>query len=260
MNIAILVLILTSLLAAVLITHAAQVMQVAFAQTTNYKLLRAKMLSYVSQSLQTNIYKPVLKLQDFVDMQRNVNNLAAVKTLAQSKGVCFGGSFFSLSAIKQYAPIIKQNGGCQVGYDLESGTGNTPTAELANPVGSMTSAANIAHSNGLKLVVDSSRALTTKYAAQFAKVADLYNIQAQALESTPSSYISYVKNEAAIIKAAHPGMPVIAETSTTRGTVSQMEQCFAGVAPYVDGSATWFSSDTTNQLQQFITWFAQRYH
>jgi hypothetical protein len=178
--------------------------------------------------VQTNIYKPVLDSDDIVDMHTNINNLQSAKALAQSKGACLGGSFFSLSAIRQYAPTIKSNGGCQVGYDFENS--KTPSSELADPVGSMTTAAKIAHNNGLKLMVDAGRAYTTKYAAQFAKVADVYNIQAQALESTPSSYISYVKSETSIIKTAHPGMPVIAETSTARGTVSQMEQCFAGVA------------------------------
>jgi hypothetical protein len=228
--------------------------------TTPSKFLRAIMLPYADQQTLLNIYKfPVVDSGDVVDMHGNINNLASTKQLARSTGATFGGTFVSLSAIQQYAPVIKSNGGTQIGYDLEKSL--SPTTELANPVASMTTASNIAHKNGLKFMCVPSKQLTKTYAMQFAKVCDVYNLMVQALESNPSTYSNFVHSMTATIKAAHPGILVIAETSTERGTVQQMEQSFASVADVVDGSASWYAADSTGltALRTYLSWFVSHY-
>lgn len=224
------------------------------------KVLRVVQLAYISQSAQTNMYKPVLDNRgDYVDMHGNIKNLQAAKALAQSTGACLGGSYFSLADMQKFAPTIKQNGGCEIGYDLESQY--SPASEVANPVASMTQAAQIAHSNGLLLFVDSSRALTAQgnNAAGFAKVGDLYNLQTELLTGRPTDFVSFVKKWTPIIKAAHPGIPVFAEVSTNRGTLAQMKQDTNAVISIVDGMDSWFGSSTLTQLQNYLNWYENTY-
>jgi hypothetical protein len=222
------------------------------------KVLRVVQLAYISQSAQINIYKPVLDNRgDYVEVHGKIDNLASTKNLAQATGACLGGSFFSLADLQKYAPIIKQNGGCEIGYDLEKEY--SPAAEMADPVGSTTKAANIAHSNGLLLLIDCSRPLTAQYAATFAKLGDIYNLQTELLTGRPTDFINYVKTYTPIIKSAHPGIPVLAEVSTNRGTLSQMKQDTTGVISIVDGMDSWFGSSTLTQLQNYLNWYENTY-
>jgi hypothetical protein len=56
-------------------------------------------------------------------------------------------------------------------------------------------------------------------------------------------------------------MPVIAETSTNKGTLAQLEQDFSSVADVVDGSTTWYASNSQGytELSQYVTWFVNHY-
>jgi hypothetical protein len=123
----------------------------------------------------------------------------------------------------------------------------------------MTTASKIVHNNGLRFMCDASHKLTDQYYNSFAKVSDVYNIQSEAFSGNPSAFSTYIHGITAKLKAAHPGMPVIAETSTNRGTLSQIEQDFSSVADVVDGSTTWFGSSGLTELQQYLNWFVQHY-
>ena len=93
----------------------------------------------------------------------------------------------------------------------------------------------------------------------FAKLGDIYNLQTELLTGNPTGFINYVKTYTPIIKAAHPGIPVFAEVSTNRGTLSQMNQDTDGVISTVDGMDSWFGSDTLTQLQNYINWYENKY-
>jgi hypothetical protein len=107
----------------------------------------------------------------------------------------------------------------------------TPVAEQRDPVGAAASAAAVAHANGLRFIVTPALNLTTvlapggsaqrwrqflslNLAAQFAKVADIVEFQAQSLERDAATYATFVREAAAQAKAANPGVTVLAGLST----------------------------------------------
>jgi hypothetical protein len=210
------------------------------------------------QNTLLSIYRPVTDQGDYVLMKPSDANIKFASMLKSAAGN-MGVEYFSLSDIKGNASALKSEGVTFISYDLESGF--SPPSDLINPVSSMQEAANVTHQNGLAFMADPSHLLTDKYFSSFAKVSDLYNLQAQAFESNPSNYSTYVHNTIPKLKNAHPGMPVSVETSTARGTVFQMEQCFSLVAGVTDGSNTYYTNTKAGftALQEYLTWFVSHY-
>jgi hypothetical protein len=115
----------------------------------------------------------------------------------------------------------------------------TPVAEQRDPVRAAASAASVAHAHGLRFIVTPALNLTTvlapsssaprwrrfldlNLAAQFARVADIVELQAQSLERDAATYTAFVREATAQATAAKPGVVVIAGLSTNPpgGTVS----------------------------------------
>jgi hypothetical protein len=218
------------------------------------KYLVPLMKTSSNQDTLLSIYRPVTDLGDFVltkPSDANINFALQLKSAAGNMGV----EYFSLAAIKGNAAEDKSEGVTFISYDLEKGL--SPPSDLINPVSSMQEAASVTHQNGLAFMADPSRSLTDEFLSSFAKVSDLYNLQAQAFESNPSQYSTYVHNTIPKLKNAHPGMPVSVETSTSTGTVSQMEQCFSLVADEADGSYTFYTNTNAGftALKEYLTWF-----
>jgi hypothetical protein len=224
---------------------------------TKEKILVATMRSqnvHVQPQL-VNLYKPYVRSADYVMTHPNAKNLGYAFQLQGIKGV----EYFSLSDIRANIASLKSNGVNFISYDLEE-TYSAP-GDLIDPVNSMKQASNIVHQSGLKLIATPSHKLTDKFAPNFAAVADLYILQAQAYQSNSSSYQVYVNNMTSKLKAAHLGMPVIAELSTARGDLASMKKSFSLVANVVDGVTSWYANtpDGLNQLNAFLSWFQQNY-
>jgi hypothetical protein len=218
------------------------------------------MLTSSDQNILLSIYSPVTDLGDYVLMHPSQSNIAFASQL-KSKAGNMGVEYISLSNIKANAPFLKSKGVTFISYDLEANL--SPSSDLANPVSSMQQAANVTHNNGLAFMADPSHLLTDKYYSSFAKVSDLYNLQAQAFQSNPSTYSTYVHNTIPKLKSAHPGMPVSVETSTERGamTAAQMAQAFSLVADVADGSSSFYinDNDSLTTLKNYLTWFVNHY-
>jgi hypothetical protein len=107
----------------------------------------------------------------------------------------------------------------------------TPVDEQHDPVGAAASAASVAHAHGLRFIVAPALNLTTVLSpgsgaqrwqrfldlnlpAEFAKVADIIELQAQSLERDATSYATFVREATAQATAAKPGVTVIAGLST----------------------------------------------
>ena len=107
----------------------------------------------------------------------------------------------------------------------------TPVDEQRDPVSAAAGAASVAHAHGLRFIVSPALNLTTvlspgssaqrwrrfldlNLAAEFAKVADVIELQAQSLERDATSYTTFVREATAQATAAKPGVTVIAGLST----------------------------------------------
>jgi hypothetical protein len=208
------------------------------------------------QTQLVDLYKPYLKSTDYLLTHPNDNNWNyALELPAENKGV----EYFSLAEIQANAQLLKAKGANFVSYDLEDPY--TPASELVNPVNSMQMASQILHQNGLKLAAAPSHKLTDTYYASFAPLVDIYILQSQAFQSDSSQYKSYVNSIVPKLRAAHPGMPIIAELSTARGNLQNMMESFSSVANIVDGVTSWYANrpDALAQLNQFLSWFQQNY-
>jgi hypothetical protein len=225
---------------------------------SGHKYLVPIMQTYSVQTTLLSIYTPVTDLGDQVMMHPSDPNIAYASKLKPAAGN-MGVEYVSLSNIIANAPVLKSKGVTFISYDLEANL--SPSSDLIDPVASVQTAAAITHQYGLKFMADPSNLLTNKYYSSFADVSDLYNLQAQALESDPSAYSAYVHQIVPKLKNAHPGMPVSVQTSTERGSLSQMKRCFSLVADVADGSTSWYANDidSLTALNQYLTWFVINY-
>lgn len=131
-----------------------------------------------------------------------------------------------------------------VGYDNESWVA-TPLNERLNPTAYMAAFAELAHARGAKVMLMPARdllgvpgTLWTSYLAdapQAASVADVYEIQAQALQTKGvAAYASFVKSA---VGNAKPGQPKWAGLTTDRAgdTAAQMFACYEATKGEVSG-------------------------
>jgi hypothetical protein len=153
-----------------------------------------------------------------------------------------------------------------------SGSGDpcTPQADLNNPVAGATTASTAAKAKGLTMITtpaldlfDGSGSLpcSTSYwqcylnydlAGKEAAVSNVIDIQAQSLETTPATYLSFVQQAAAQARAANPAVVVLAGLSTSPNTdatpsAAQLEQDVSSTRGTVSGF--WFNiPDQDNAL------------
>ncbi len=238
--------------------------------STANKYFMATMLQYVDINKQVDIYKPSMKSSDKARIHVGLNQKV---TDAQLKGLMslpgsHGMEYFSLAEIKANAPLLKSKGIEFIDYDLEPGSGHSPSSDLANPVASIKAASKAAHDNGLLFQCSPSRKITTDYGAQLAPYCDQYHIQAQALQGSPAQYESYVKSTAAKLRQNNPDIVISVQLSTQRESASGMtlletfKHDYARVADYVDGITLWFSNNDSslNVVESFAKWFDANYH
>jgi hypothetical protein len=213
-------------------------------------LLRA---NYPNQQSLVDMYKKYLDSSDYIfgasgDL-KNANLLPGSKV----------GTWNSLADIQTNAPTLKSKGITILGYDLEKAL--SPSSDLSNPVGSMKSAADIAHKYGLLFAaVPGYPFVTPSYASQFASYANIFVIQAQGWETTHSGSQSCQQKIGDIsnaIRSANVNTIVIAQLSTTTGTISDMEKCTFFISNMISGVEANYglTSDQVTLLDQFFASF-----
>jgi hypothetical protein len=185
----------------------------------------------------------------------NEKNLPFTKALPSQHGV----QYFSLAEIESKAATLKSQGVEIVGYDLEREY--SPARDLRNPIASVSIVSQIVHKYDMKLMVSPSRELTELYGSRFAMFVDIYNIQAQSLQSTPNDYQMLVDKVAQNLRLANPDLEVFSQVSTARGSLESMKESALLVGEIVDGMTAWYSLDEKGlgKLESFVKWFHDNY-
>lgn len=201
------------------------------------------------------IYMKYLDNDDKVLSHPNETNLGYTMLLPGEHGV----QYFSLDKIRANAASLRTRGVEIISYDLEKGL--SPVKDLLNPVVSVKAASDVVHKNKMKLMLSPSRDLTSLYGAQFAKIVDIYNIQAQSLQPKPTVYRSFVEQIVKELRSDNPAILISAQVSTARGSLNSMKNSISSVTDIVDGVTSWYSLDPKglNKLERFIKWFSENY-
>jgi hypothetical protein len=202
-----------------------------------------------------SLYMPYLDSDDKVISHPNEDNLQHTLQLPGEHGV----QYFSLAEIRAKADLLKQQGVEIVSYDLESE--GSPARDMRDPVAAVKLASSIVHNNGMKFMIAPSRALTSLYAAEFAKYVDIYSIQAQSLQSQPNEYKKYVEKIVMEITSTNPEISITAQVSTVRGSLQSMKNSISSVEGVIDGVTSWYSGNqkALDKLERFVKWFVDRY-
>jgi hypothetical protein len=202
-----------------------------------------------------SLYIPYLDNNDKILSHPNEQNLQHTMQLPGEHGV----QYFSLAEIRSKVATLKKLGVDIVSYDLEKD--GSPARDLTNPVTSVKLASDIVHRNGLKFMVAPSRELTSLYGAQFAKFVDIYDVQAQSLQSKPNEYKNYVEQIVKKLRSSNAEISISAQVSTDRGSLDSMKNSISLVAESVDGVTSWYSGDqkALAKLEGFVKWFSDKY-
>ena len=202
-----------------------------------------------------SLYIPYLDNDDKILSHPNEQNLQHTMQLPGEHGV----QYFSLSEIRSKVATLKKLGVDIVSYDLEKE--GSPARDLSDPVTSVKLASDAVHRNGLKFMVAPSRELTSLYGDQFAKFVDIYDVQAQSLQSKPNEYKDYVEQIVKKLRSSNPEISISAQVSTERGSLDSMRNSISLVAESVDGVTSWYSGDqkALGKLKSFVKWFSDKY-
>ncbi|HEU4446341.1 MAG TPA: hypothetical protein VFR94_16840 [Nitrososphaeraceae archaeon] len=185
----------------------------------------------------------------------NEENLEYTMQLPGEHGV----QYFSLSEIKSNVASLKAKGVDIVSLDLEKEYSSN--LDLEDPVASVKAASEIVHKYDMKFMISPSIMLTADFGTQFAPFVDIYNIQAQSLQSRPNEFNDFVKEIARDLRSANPEISISTQVSTARGSLDNMKRSISSVVDIVDGISSWFTDDRNglNKLNGFIRWFNNEY-
>jgi hypothetical protein len=201
------------------------------------------------------IYTKYLGNEDKALSHPNQSNLLYTMRLPGEHGV----QYFSLEKIRDNVALLRARGIEIISYDLEKHL--SPANDLVSPLASVKAASEVVHQNKMKLMISPSRELTSLYGAQFAKYADIYNIQAQSLQSTPTVYKNYVEQIVKDLRSDNPAIFISSQVSTARGSLNSMKNSISSVIDSVDGVTSWYSADDKglDKLERFVKWFSKKY-
>jgi hypothetical protein len=233
-----------------------EIFQIAQTETNVKKFFIAIMrTNHNIQDDLLSLYIPYLDNNDKILSHPNEQNLQHTMQLPGEHGV----QYFSLAEIRSKVATLKKLGVDFVSYDLEKE--GSPARDLFNPVTSVKLASDIVHRNGLKFMVAPSRELTSLHGAQFAKFVDIYDVQAQSLQSKPNEYKNYVEQIVKKLRSSNAEISITAQVSTDRGSLDSMKNSISLVAESVDGVTSWYSGDQKAlvRLESFVKWFSDKY-
>ncbi len=197
--------------------------------------------------------------------------ITALKAVTNVPNSHKGFEFFSLAAIKKYAPVAKENGFGFIAYDLEDGS--SPSSEVSNPVTSFKNAASIAHSYGLKLIATPGYPILTNYATQFARYVDGVHMQTQRLQNddldckTMKNFVVSMVSKLESAKSSLAGH-IVYQTTFSRFTAGDktiyntQKDCIDAVSPTsVDGLFIWWTgaSYDSGDYQKLLKYHESKY-
>ena len=161
-------------------------------------------------------------------------------------------TYFSLADLQANAANLHNLGYTWIAYDLEGSY--SPASEWNNPIASIQQASQIAHSNGLKLLISPAGISTNDYASM-AQYSDGWILQAMDLiAGDPTTMSNTIHDSVAKIKSGNPNEIIILQDSVNLDTVDQMNNAWDLTKDVVNG-ITIFYSDSTQipQMAQVLT-------
>jgi hypothetical protein len=232
----------------------------AQAVSREYSVVALLRTTFGDQAELVNTYKPYLKPSDHVSsISASIDPTLNMEFVSQLPGIK-GVIFYSLDEVKSNAKVLKDSGFDFIGYDLESDY--TSSDDLLYPVGSMRTAYEVAHQNGLKFMALPGYPFDSVEAASaFANYSDMYVIQAQPQQEDPQAYREFVTSRADALLSANPDITIITELSSEQESVDNMKECFSLVAGFVNGVTLWYNNDneSISDIREFLAWFNQQY-
>jgi hypothetical protein len=236
--------------------------------STQDKILLATIIPWINLQTQMDIYKDIMNANDMAKVRADTtgalkaNQVDAVLTLPGSQGA----EFMAASHIEQNAEYLKSKGFEFIVYNLEAGI--SPEEDKADPVSAVSRAAAAAHSAGLDFHIAPTKAYTLSYGVEFARVSDLYHIQAQSLQAqnTPEDFSIYVHDIVSRFKSVNPDIITTVQVSTTRPAgegltlLETMQKCVDSVMDVSEGATTWFANDSVEIAREFYQWFSFNYN
>jgi hypothetical protein len=208
-----------------------------------------------SQSDLVELYSSNLNNDDIALSHPNEGNLENTIQLPGKHGV----QYFKLSEIMLNVNSLKARGVDIVSYDLEKE--NASSQELKDPVASVRTASETVRKNNMLFMLSPSMMITADFGTQFAPFVDIYNIQAQSLQSRPNEYNDFVEHTVRELRSANPEISISVQVSTARGSLEGMKESIALVIDIVDGASSWYTDDHQglNRLSSFVEWFNDNY-
>jgi F5/8 type C domain-containing protein/Big-like domain-containing protein len=233
--------------------------------TLDKKIMRPLWLPYADLQGQIDAYKDVLQDYDWPRLRLphsadsvDSDHLTAFKSLNGNKLL----SVTTLDKVKSHTSWAKSQGFAGVEYNIEGGfdAGDTGTQ--------IREAASIVHGAGLKFVSTPTKAILADNWEAIADVADIVHIQAQTLQDDPSDFDSFVAEWVKKLKARNPNIIVTVQTGTGQPTADGMtlletfQKCTDLVvtgSDSVDGVSVWWGSGEEELMDDYYSWYHQKY-
>ena len=162
-------------------------------------------------------------------------------------------NYFSISDIQNNAAILRSDGYAWIVYDLESSY--SPANEVADPVGSVQQAAQIAHANGLKLMITSD-SVSMQNMPTIASYTDGYVLQEQNyINGNLTTFTHITQDRINQIKAGNPSEIIILQGSTTIDTTDQINAAYDLTKNMVNGITVFYNNDVNDipKIAQVLT-------
>jgi hypothetical protein len=233
--------------------------------TLDKKIMRPLWLPYVDLQGQIDAYKDVVQDYDWPRLRLphsansvDSDHLIAFKSLKGNKLL----SVTTLDKVKSHTSWAKSQGFAGVEYNIEGGfdAGDTETQ--------IREAARIVHGAGLKFVSTPTKAILSHNWDTIADVANIVHIQAQTLQDNPSEFDSFVAEWVKKLKARNPNIIVTVQTGTGQPAADGMtlletfQKCTDLVvtgSDSVDGVSVWFGSGEEELMDDYYSWYHQKY-
>lgn len=209
-----------------------------------------------------DLYAPYVRSSDYAVSYYGDANINYTLQLPSKALPSWGTSVEIIAKIPTY-----QNSSVKyIGYNLEP---SVSAPEDLDPVAYTTTVSNALHAAGLKLVFSPSRNIAEANATLLAPLVDVWSQQFQGLcpfnpaappgLTGPSAFASRVIANTALIRAAHPGIPVITQLSAIQSDLDNMKECWDLVKNYIDGATIFYglTQEDLDQTEAFIQYVLQ---
>lgn len=161
-------------------------------------------------------------------------------------------AYFSLADLQANAANLHSLGYTWIAYDLEGSY--SPPSEWNNPIASIQQASQIAHNNGLKLLISPAGVSSNDYTSM-AQNSDGWILQAMDLiAGDPTTMSNTIHETVSKIRSGNPNEIIILQDSINVDTVGQMNNAWDLTKDVVNGITIFYSNSAQiPQMAQVLT-------